>query len=55
MQIGRGAWPREEVQLVGPRQFAGPTLSGKGPREQLRVCGPWEAQKGQSLEVTWVG
>lgn len=55
VQTGRETWPREEPQLVGPRQLTGPTLSGKVPREQVRVRGPWEAPKGQSLEVTWVG
>lgn len=55
MQSGGETWPREEVWLAGPGQPARPTLSGKVPREQRRVCRLREAQQGWSPEVTWWG
>lgn len=38
-----------------PKAARWATLSGKVSRQQPRVCRLWEAQKGWSLVVTWVG
>lgn len=43
---GKWRWIREEFQDGGPKARSLTCPSGKMQRKQLRVSGPWEAQKG---------